>query len=80
TLRNTLGFTADLAAGEHTISLQATRLFNPARGVTSEYFDNVSLDVAAVPEPATWAMMIAGFGMIGGAMRHRRRTPAATFA
>ncbi len=27
---------------------------------------------AAVPEPATWAMMIFGFGGIGGAMRHRR--------
>jgi hypothetical protein len=28
--------------------------------------------VAAVPEPATWAMMIAGFGMVGGAMRFAR--------
>jgi hypothetical protein len=26
---------------------------------------------AAVPEPATWAMMIAGFGMIGRRMRRR---------
>ncbi|WP_380872873.1 hypothetical protein ACFB49_37690 [Sphingomonas sp. DBB INV C78] len=25
----------------------------------------------AVPEPATWAMLIAGFGMVGGAMRMR---------
>lgn len=25
-----------------------------------------------VPEPASWAMMIAGFGMIGGAVRRRR--------
>ncbi len=25
----------------------------------------------SVPEPATWAMMIAGFGMVGGAMRRR---------
>jgi opacity protein-like surface antigen len=30
--------------------------------------------VAAVPEPATWAMMIAGFGFVGGAMRRRTRT------
>lgn len=29
--------------------------------------------VAAVPEPASWAMMIVGFGLIGGAMRTRRR-------
>jgi hypothetical protein len=26
----------------------------------------------AVPEPASWAMMIAGFGLIGSAMRRRR--------
>jgi hypothetical protein len=30
--------------------------------------------VPAVPEPATWAMMIAGFGLVGGAMRRRRPT------
>ncbi|MCP3733219.1 PEPxxWA-CTERM sorting domain-containing protein [Sphingomonas sp. MG17] len=28
---------------------------------------------SAVPEPATWLMMIGGFGMIGGSMRYRRR-------
>jgi hypothetical protein len=26
----------------------------------------------AVPEPASWAMMLAGFGLVGGAMRGRR--------
>ena len=26
-----------------------------------------------VPEPATWAMMIAGFGLVGGAMRRRAK-------
>ena len=29
---------------------------------------------AGVPEPATWAMLISGFALVGGAMRHRRRT------
>lgn len=33
-------------------------------------FDN--LDVAAVPEPATWALSIIGFGAMGAAMRRRR--------
>ena len=33
----------------------------------------------AVPEPATWAMMIGGFGFAGGALR-RRRTAKLAFA
>lgn len=28
---------------------------------------------AGVPEPATWAMMIAGFGLVGASLRRRRR-------
>ena len=31
-----------------------------------------SFTLAAVPEPATWAMMIAGFGMAGAALRRRQ--------
>ena len=31
----------------------------------------ISEVVAAVPEPASWAMMISGFGLVGGAMRSR---------
>jgi hypothetical protein len=74
TLRGTLDFSTTLAAGQHTISLQATRLFAPARGVASQYFDNVSLDVTPVPEPAAWGMLIGGFGLAGAAMRRRRST------
>jgi len=33
----------------------------------------------AVPEPATWGMMILGLGLIGGVMRRRQRT-AVTYA
>jgi hypothetical protein len=29
---------------------------------------------AAVPEPASWALMVGGFGLIGGAMRRRSPT------
>ena len=35
------------------------------------------IDVAAVPEPATWAMMISGFGLIGGALRRQRKLATA---
>lgn len=34
----------------------------------------------AVPEPATWGMMIAGFGLMGAAMRRRRQGAAVQFA
>lgn len=36
--------------------------------------DNVSLSVipSAVPEPATWMMMLLGFGLVGGMLRRRR--------
>lgn len=30
------------------------------------------IDIKAVPEPATWAMMLLGFGAVGFAMRRRR--------
>lgn len=40
--------------------------------------DNVTVTFAGVvPEPSAWALLIAGFGVVGGAMRARRRTPAA---
>ena len=32
---------------------------------------------AAIPEPASWAMLIAGFGLIGAAMRRRKVAIAA---
>ncbi|HWI87409.1 MAG TPA: PEPxxWA-CTERM sorting domain-containing protein, partial [Sphingomonas sp.] len=35
--------------------------------------------LSPTPEPASWAMMVGGFGAIGGAMRNRKRI-AVTFA
>jgi len=40
-------------------------------------FDNVSLTAAAVPEPATWGMLLAGFSMVGVAARRRKVAVAA---
>ena len=34
----------------------------------------------AVPEPATWAMMIGGLGMVGGALRRRKVSTKVSFA
>ena len=43
-----------------------------AAGDTTTFIDKVSL--SAVPEPATWAMMLLGFGMIGAGARSRSRS------
>ena len=45
-------------------------------GAQSDW-DNVRLTSGAVPEPATWAMMLVGFGGLGAAMRSRRKQAAA---
>jgi hypothetical protein len=34
--------------------------------------DHLQYGVAAIPEPGSWAMMIAGFGLVGLAVRRRR--------
>lgn len=40
---------------------------------TDALVDNVSVTGLAVPEPATWAMMIMGFGAMGSALRRSRQ-------
>jgi hypothetical protein len=39
---------------------------------SSNSFESDNFAVAAVPEPATWAMMIMGFGMAGALIRRRQ--------
>lgn len=56
----------------------ASPIFSPGTfQLTNFVFGGATLTVtetvAAVPEPATWAMMITGFGFVGGAMRNRQR-------
>lgn len=40
----------------------------------------VTFTITAVPEPATWAMMLVGFGMVAGTARYRRRSTVTTYA
>lgn len=47
-------------------------------GPNQSYLVKLTLNRAAVPEPASWAMMVGGFGMLGAAMR--RRKAKASFA
>lgn len=56
--------------------------FNSTGG--SPYSSSATLAIGgqapAVPEPATWAMMLVGFGMIGATARYRRRGAKVSFA
>lgn len=53
------------------ISLPQGFLGNPGDYLV-QYSPNLN-PIAAVPEPASWAMLIAGFGLIGAASRRARR-------
>lgn len=55
--------------------------FDLPAGVTFTSSSGIFLSAAnPLPEPATWAMLIGGFGLIGGAMRSARREPALELA
>ncbi len=61
------------------VTFAGTALSVSFAGVANQIvFDDITFGSAivggAVPEPATWAMMLAGFGIVGGAMRRRQRT------
>ena len=50
-----------------------TTMTNGTTATTGDGYRLRSMTVAAVPEPATWAMMLFGFGAIGFQMRRSRR-------
>jgi hypothetical protein len=73
-------WTVDLAPGFSTGDI-ATSSFDPDFGPVFQYADSdgrLSFKLtghatpSAVPEPAGWAMLIAGFGLTGAMMRRRR--------
>lgn len=46
---------------------------NDPAGVRFQNMSYNSVAVGAIPEPATWGLMLAGFGIVGGVMRRRTR-------
>jgi hypothetical protein len=62
-----------LANGTHAINVLGT-----LTGPNGSY--SGTLNVAAVPEPATWMMMLLGFGAIGMVVRRRRQPALAQIA
>lgn len=71
-----------LAGTGRYVRLDLTSNFaDPLFGVgTPVGLSEVRFAVSAVPEPASWVMMIGGFGLIGGAMRRARKQAAVRFA
>ena len=46
---------------------------NSSSGNNDPLIDGVKFETAAVPEMATWGMMVCGFGALGASLRTRRR-------
>jgi probable HAF family extracellular repeat protein len=71
------GFTMTVARGINAAG-QIVGQGTNAAGVTHAFL--LTPIAAAVPEPATWGLMLVGFGLVGGAMRTRRRSTTVTYA
>ncbi|RYY35001.1 MAG: PEP-CTERM sorting domain-containing protein [Sphingomonadales bacterium] len=72
-----LGTISATTTGQQVLSFNAPSITRVAIAAGS-YFDYVAIDninftqvTGAVPEPASWALMIGGFGIAGGALRRR---------
>ena len=65
-----------LAAGSYYLQVAGT----VGASGSGAYSFSAASAVSATPEPATWALMIAGVGMVGGALRYSRRNGAALIA
>ncbi len=71
----TYGFTAGVGSGwngQFTGAIDDLRFGVDGQEAAAFNFEVAS--VAAVPEPASWAMMIVGMGAIGGSLRRRAKT------
>ena len=74
-------FTANqpLYTGGLTLNITASDLAT-AGGYVVPTANGATVTISAVPEPATWALMLLGFGMVAGAARYRRRGTLVRFA
>lgn len=74
---NAIG-TLSLTFGSAQESISLDRFVTRFQSIEGSNYGNsgigVGTPVPAVPEPATWALMLAGFGAIGWGMRRRKAT------
>ena len=74
----TIGATTNLAGFDLSrVSIVDDELRLNFAGLTYNTDTVIGLSFTPVPEPATWAMMLLGFGAVGFAMRRRKRTELA---
>jgi hypothetical protein len=69
-------FYATWNSGSNTTATIGLKNQNTAYSGNDFALDDIVLSTAAVPEPATWALMIAGFGGAGAMLRRRRSVAA----
>lgn len=74
------GGTLTLDFAELPSTLQLSNFLDRYQGVGTNGISAEGHPVGSVPEPATWAMMLLGFGGIGAAMRRRRKPVFAQLA
>ncbi len=65
-------FTFDFSAPIDSVTLTSSQ--------NSFEFSDIAAVAGGVPEPATWTLMLVGFGALGGAMRSRRKAGSAAIA
>ena len=71
---NQFGVTATGGVGISSVSFVSLGSGLGVESLRQLRLGGVSLVTAAVPEPATWAMMLLGFGAMGVSLRRGRRT------
>lgn len=62
----------NVGPGTYTFDIIASVGLNTINGVDVRLDTLPDRQPGGVPEPATWALLIAGFGMAGGSLRRRR--------
>lgn len=60
-----------LGGGQRSLVLVSDNNFSP-----TQFTQFLAFNISGVPEPTSWAMMLGGFGLVGGGLRRRQRTLA----
>jgi hypothetical protein len=73
-----LGTTVNTNLGYDPTATSFTLSFNSTK--QSPFSASATLGVDSVPEPTSWALMLGGFGLVGGVLRSTRKKTSVVFA